>query len=271
MLNKKAALTIMAITIVAIIIAVIFLNKRIATQYPDNTQQSQQSGLPNISQNSGQNSASQQNQNTTNITSDLRGSAAAQTQQQIQQTAPVQKPSQQPALQPAQSGQPLPTQQNTITPAQAAQAMPLPTSQAADPTIFTVTTDNSTPAIKAYAQASASAAAGFDLINNWQGIAEQFQSLDPATLSGLAAKSQATRDAIKKIPVPSDVLGMAERYYLLYDNYANIVNLTLAMMDPKLTDAQRQQKYGQFQQDYGNLQQYMEQLNSDQQIVSSLN
>lgn len=120
-----------------------------------------------------------------------------------------------------------------------------------DVTLLTVTDKNDNASIKSYAGATASAAAGLDLINDWQNIAAQYQTLDKNTLQQLSAKAGSIADAVKKIPVPSEVLGMGERYYLVYSNYQKYIDLTLAMMDSGLTAQQRQDKYSQLQ-DVGN-------------------
>lgn len=249
MLNKKAALIIMAMMIVAMIAAVIYINKRVSNRYPSPAQQqSKQSQLPNVSENSqSQQNAAEQNPST----SDLRGGSAAtgSTVQPVQQQS-QQSSSQTPNKTASGSGQSTAggtssgssPQNQPNMPAAQQSAINIPLETGFDASIFSVYPASDAASVISYSNQLNAATANFDLIKNGGDIQKQFQSMDQKILQSLSSQSSGVASAIKNIPVPQVALGMAERYYLLYTDYATIAGDVASLYDTSLTDQQRQQK-----------------------------
>lgn len=245
MLNKKSALIIMAIVIVAMIAAVIYLNNRISNRYPaPSQQQSQQSQLPNVPENS-QNTQNGAAQNLS--TSDLRGgtAAAGQTQQQPQQPSSQTSSKTQPSSGSSSGSGTSPSSQSTSQPNTSANqqtAINIPVETGFDTSIFQIYPASDAASVLNYSNQLNAATANFDLIKDGGDIQKQFQSMDQKVLQSLSNQASGVAAAIKNIPVPQAALGMAERYYLLYTDYATIAGDVASLYDTSLTDQQRQQK-----------------------------
>ncbi|MBU6447653.1 hypothetical protein KGQ24_02325 [Patescibacteria group bacterium] len=243
MLNKKAAIIIMAMVIVAMIAAVIYLNNRISNRYPAPAQQqNQQSQLPNVSENSqSQQNAAEQNSSISNLRGGAlsSGSTAQPIQQQPQQSSPqtsgnTNAPAQSTGSQSAASGSGSSTQNQP--------AINIPVETGFDTSIFQIYPATDAASVLSYSNQLNAATANFDLIKNGGDIQKQFQSMDQKTLQSLSDQATSVAAAIKNIPVPQVALGMAERYYLLYTDYATIAGDVASLYDTSLTDQQRQQK-----------------------------
>ncbi len=145
----------------------------------------------------------------------------------------------------------------------------LPTEVNFDNSIFTVAASNDLTAAKNYSQAATQAVAGFDLVNNNQAISAQYRSMNQKTLQQMQSQLQSAIAALLKIPVPANVLGMAQRYYLAYSSYDTLLTQTLALFDASTTQANSQQKIDALNQTAITVMNYLFNLKNDIQTVSA--
>jgi hypothetical protein len=91
-------------------------------------------------------------------------------------------------------------------------------------------------AIKNYVDSVEQALVGFNLTKDGDSIQSQYQTLDKSVLEALKNKTIQKKTAIAAISVPAPALGVAQRYYLVYQYYEDFLNQTLALINRTAPD-----------------------------------
>ncbi len=102
-----------------------------------------------------------------------------------------------------------------------------------DPKLFIQTQDNSKTAIISYSTKLSEATKNLDLVYEQTYIITLNQAGDEPSLNTLKTEVLKVRNQIVDIAVPSGLLGMSQRYYLLYSQYANLIDDQLALVKVK--------------------------------------